>query len=105
MIGSYPFPGWLEFACRNLDQFGETDREELIEDAVLEVWREGWRTQDMAGPGHHVVGCREMGDRLRGAWPDTVARGGNSKAHRRLYRPGLFVGDRFSVDAMERRRK
>src|SRR5436189_5450048 len=35
VIGSYPFPGWLEFACRNLDQFGETDREELIEDAVL----------------------------------------------------------------------
>src|SRR6266480_736813 len=35
VIGSYPFPGWLEFACRNPDQFGETDREELIEDAVL----------------------------------------------------------------------
>src|SRR5438094_2225363 len=35
VIGSYPFPGWLEFACRNLDQFGEADREELIEDAVL----------------------------------------------------------------------
>src|SRR5438309_6302837 len=35
VIGSYPFPSWLEFACRNLDQFGETDREELIEDAVL----------------------------------------------------------------------
>ena len=35
VIGSYPFPGWLEFACRNLDRFGETDREELIEDAVL----------------------------------------------------------------------
>ena len=35
VIGSYPFPGWLEFACQNLDKFGETDREELIEDAVL----------------------------------------------------------------------
>ena len=35
VIGSYPFPSWLEFACRNLDQFGETDREELVEDAVL----------------------------------------------------------------------
>src|SRR6185437_311148 len=34
VIGSYPFPGWLEFACQNLDKFGETDREELIEDAV-----------------------------------------------------------------------
>src|SRR5204863_4911721 len=34
VIGSYPFPGWLEFACRYLDQFGEADREELIDDAV-----------------------------------------------------------------------
>src|SRR5207247_313160 len=34
VIGSYPFPGWLEFACRHLDQFGGTDRAELIDDAV-----------------------------------------------------------------------
>src|SRR5438876_11883628 len=34
VIGSYPFPGWLEFACQNLDRFGEADREELIDDAV-----------------------------------------------------------------------
>jgi 5-methyltetrahydropteroyltriglutamate--homocysteine methyltransferase len=34
VIGSYPFPGWLEFACQHLDQFGEADREELINDAV-----------------------------------------------------------------------
>jgi len=35
VIGSYPFPGWLEFACQHLDQFGETDRAELQEDAVI----------------------------------------------------------------------
>jgi 5-methyltetrahydropteroyltriglutamate--homocysteine methyltransferase len=35
VIGSYPFPGWLEFACRNLDQFGEKDRAELQDDAVI----------------------------------------------------------------------
>src|SRR5881394_1428631 len=35
VIGSYPFPGCLEFACQNLDKFGEADREELIEDAVV----------------------------------------------------------------------
>ena len=35
VIGSYPFPGWLEFACRHLDEFGEADRSELQEDAVL----------------------------------------------------------------------
>ena len=34
VIGSYPFPGWLEFATENLDQFGPADREELIDDAV-----------------------------------------------------------------------
>jgi len=34
VIGSYPFPGWLEFACQHLDQFGDADREELKDDAV-----------------------------------------------------------------------
>ena len=35
VIGSYPFPGWLEFACGHLDQFGEADRAELQQDAVI----------------------------------------------------------------------
>src|SRR5712692_10085798 len=35
VIGSYPYPGWLEFACLHLEQFGETDRAELQEDAVI----------------------------------------------------------------------
>src|SRR6266404_1906051 len=35
VIGSYPFPGWLEFACSHLDQFGTADREELQDDAVI----------------------------------------------------------------------
>ena len=35
VIGSYPFPGWLEFACQHLGQFGETDRAELQDDAVI----------------------------------------------------------------------
>ena len=34
VIGSYPFPGWLEFACQNLGQFGDADRAELVDDAV-----------------------------------------------------------------------
>jgi 5-methyltetrahydropteroyltriglutamate--homocysteine methyltransferase len=35
VIGSYPFPGWLEFACRHLDKFGTDDVEEMIQDAVV----------------------------------------------------------------------
>jgi 5-methyltetrahydropteroyltriglutamate--homocysteine methyltransferase len=35
VIGSYPFPGWLEYACAHLDSFGETDRAELQDDAVI----------------------------------------------------------------------
>ena len=35
VIGSYPFPGWLEFACQNLQKFGKADREEMIDDAVI----------------------------------------------------------------------
>ena len=34
VVGSYPFPGWLEFACQHLDRFGDADRAELIDDAV-----------------------------------------------------------------------
>ena len=35
VIGSYPFPGWLEFASTHLDQFGADDVAELIDDAVV----------------------------------------------------------------------
>jgi len=35
VIGSYPFPGWLEFASQHLDQFGKNDIAEMQEDAVV----------------------------------------------------------------------
>lgn len=35
VIGSYPFPGWLEYASEHLDVFGPDDVAELIEDAVI----------------------------------------------------------------------
>jgi 5-methyltetrahydropteroyltriglutamate--homocysteine methyltransferase len=35
VVGSYPFPGWLEFASINLDKFGAADVDEMIEDAVI----------------------------------------------------------------------
>ena len=34
VIGSYPFPGWLEFAAENLTQFGTADIAEMQDDAV-----------------------------------------------------------------------
>ncbi len=34
VIGSYPFPGWLELAGAHLDDLGPADREEAIRDAV-----------------------------------------------------------------------
>jgi 5-methyltetrahydropteroyltriglutamate--homocysteine methyltransferase len=35
VIGSYPFPGWLEFSSQNLDQFGAADIDEMVNDAVI----------------------------------------------------------------------
>ena len=35
VIGSYPFPGWLEFAAQNLEKFGPDDVAEVQRDAVV----------------------------------------------------------------------
>ncbi len=34
VVGSYPFPGWLEFSTQHLNSFGAADIEEMAEDAV-----------------------------------------------------------------------
>ena len=34
VIGSYPFPAWLEFASQHLDRFGFADIAEMQDDAV-----------------------------------------------------------------------
>src|SRR5215211_6577561 len=34
VIGSYPFPAWLEFASQHLDRFGPDDLSEMQDDAV-----------------------------------------------------------------------
>lgn len=49
VVGSYPFPGWLEFATRHLDQFGPADLEELIADAVTVA------VQDQVAAGLDVI--------------------------------------------------
>lgn len=35
VVGSLPFPGWLEFASMNLEQFAPADIAEMIDDAVV----------------------------------------------------------------------
>ncbi|MDZ4657336.1 MAG: hypothetical protein SH868_07120 [Bythopirellula sp.] len=40
VIGSYPFPGWLEFAAMHLSEFGAADREEIQEDATVAAVRD-----------------------------------------------------------------
>lgn len=35
VIGSYPIPGWLEFASSRLEEFGSDDVEEMQDDAVI----------------------------------------------------------------------
>jgi 5-methyltetrahydropteroyltriglutamate--homocysteine methyltransferase len=35
VIGSYPFPGWLEFSARHLGEFGEADLKEMQDDAAM----------------------------------------------------------------------
>jgi 5-methyltetrahydropteroyltriglutamate--homocysteine methyltransferase len=35
VIGSYPFPSWLEFASQHLDSFGAAEVDEMVEDAVI----------------------------------------------------------------------
>src|SRR5688500_18926922 len=35
VIGSYPFPSWLEFASQHLEVFGRADVSEIQDDAVV----------------------------------------------------------------------
>jgi 5-methyltetrahydropteroyltriglutamate--homocysteine methyltransferase len=49
VIGSYPFPGWLEFASQHLDCFGPDDLRELQDDAVIAA------LHDQVGAGLDVV--------------------------------------------------
>src|SRR5947208_1073411 len=35
VIGSYPFPAWLEFASQHLERFGPDDMREMVDDAVV----------------------------------------------------------------------
>ncbi len=44
------------------ESFGLNRTASLIENAVKEVWRQGWRTADLTEPGCRLAGTREMGN-------------------------------------------
>lgn len=46
------------------ESFGLSLQADVIEWAVRSVWRDGWRTADVAGPDGCVVGTREMSKRV-----------------------------------------
>ena len=57
VIGSYPLPGWYEYAFSNITSFGKSDRNELIEDAVTVA------IKDQVSAGLDVITDGEMSRR------------------------------------------
>jgi 5-methyltetrahydropteroyltriglutamate--homocysteine methyltransferase len=54
VIGSYPFPSWLQFARRHLDAFGRDDIKEMQNDAVVAA------IHDQVGAGLDVISDGEQ---------------------------------------------
>ena len=54
VIGSYPFPSWLEFASQHLSEFGENEIREMQEDAVIAA------VHDQVGAGLDVISDGEQ---------------------------------------------
>ena len=44
--------------------FNDKDKFNLIENAVRNVLKEGFRTEDISSEGTHLIGCEEMGDKV-----------------------------------------
>jgi 3-isopropylmalate dehydrogenase len=43
------------------ESFGMLEASCVVEQAVSQVWRQGWRTRDLEEPGCRLAGTREMG--------------------------------------------
>jgi 3-isopropylmalate dehydrogenase len=54
----------LSLAMMLRESFGLVREAAAIQEAVRSVWREGFRTEDVATPGTRIVGTREMGSRV-----------------------------------------
>jgi len=46
------------------ESFGLVDAAAIVEAAIAEVWREGWRTDDLPESGGRAVGTRELAERI-----------------------------------------
>jgi 3-isopropylmalate dehydrogenase len=46
------------------ESFGLHEEARWIEDAVAEVWRQGWRTDDLGAPGRRRVGTEELTEKV-----------------------------------------
>ena len=44
------------------ESFGRDREASLIEEALSAVWRDGWRTADLAEPGSRIAGTQEIGE-------------------------------------------
>jgi 3-isopropylmalate dehydrogenase len=54
----------LSLAMMLRESFGLVREAAAIQEAVRSVWREGFRTEDVATPGTRIVGTCEMGSRV-----------------------------------------
>ena len=77
VIGSYPFPGWLEYAAEHLDEFGPADIAEMQADATTAA------IMDQVRAGIDVITDGEQ-SRFDSTFPSTGSLMGSSPtAHRR----------------------
>jgi 3-isopropylmalate dehydrogenase len=54
----------LSLAMLLRESFGLDEAARLVENSLVGVWRAGWRTADLAEPGHRVLGTKDMAGKV-----------------------------------------
>jgi 3-isopropylmalate dehydrogenase len=54
----------LALAMMLRESFGLTQQADRVERAIRAVWRDGWRTADIAEAGCRTIGTREIAERI-----------------------------------------